>query len=309
MWSPRTIYTTRGVALIVVLISLFISTFFLPPAYGELNDGTTLASTTATINETSSATTSAAFIERPIFKESEQTSILVHPVFNDNSTNVAFYMKCPNVACPDNGTPKNPVYIFSAENLGHGILPFSDYWAPPTLTDFIVIEYKNDNQQFTCSDKTLDECKADAHFVAITNFELVSNNTTITPEMLSAKNSIIFTSGSSSISSSLGTSTVVTSTIDGLPIEKESTVTATDTRSGSIGSFVSGLISKIIDAILPGDQSSSTSMDTPAVTPSNPTSPATQTATETTSTPIDVPVVTTPPVLTTPFNEPVTSQF
>ena len=295
MLKPYVTFTLRGLPFLLISSFVAANIFFLPYAYGEPNGASsTLISATDPVPK---ASPSDAFIEKPIFKENEQSSVLLNPVFNDNSTNIAFYMKCPNVACPDNGTASKPEYVFSAENLGHGTLPFSDYWAPPTLTDFSAIEYNNDNQQFTCSDKTLDACTADAHFVAITYFTLVSNTTTITPEMIAAKTSLIVPTGSSSISSNLSSSTFVTATIDGTLPSNDSTATASETPRDSIGSFVSAVVNKIINAILPGDQSgTSTTTDTPTgeptLTPSTSLTPPSETPTSDTTT-----------------HEPITAQF
>lgn len=133
-------------------------------------------------------TEAAPLLDTAIFRESEQNNIRVNTLFSDESTNIAFYIKCPSSACPDDGTPESPVYVFSAENLGRGTLPFSEYWAPPALTDYLAIEYKNDEQQFTCSDKTVDECKGDSRYISSYEFSLVSDSTDITPEMLAGKN-------------------------------------------------------------------------------------------------------------------------
>jgi hypothetical protein len=130
----------------------------------------------------------AALIEETIFRTSDQSSVLVRPLFDDLSTNIAFYMKCPNIACPSEGTLEAPVYIFSAENLGRGILPFSEYWAPPLPTDYVAIEYRNDDQQYTCSDKTITECQNDPRFISLFEFAIVSDDTTITLAMLAEKN-------------------------------------------------------------------------------------------------------------------------
>ncbi len=130
----------------------------------------------------------APLLEQTIFRTSDQSSVRVRPLFDDLSTNIAFYMKCPNVACPNEGTPEEPVYIFSAENLGRGILPFSEYWEPPLPTDYVAIEYRNDNQQFTCSDKSILECQNDPRFISLFEFAIVSDTTIITPAMVAAKN-------------------------------------------------------------------------------------------------------------------------
>lgn len=156
---------------------LFLTNNPLPLALGQT------ASTTSELPPTQST-----LLETPIFKQSDQPTVTLSPTFSDESTNIAFYMKCPSVACPDEGTPEAPVYIFSAENLGRGALPFSEYWEPPVFTDYIAIEYKNDAQQFTCSDKSVTECQNDPHFISIFEFALVSDTTDITPEMLASKN-------------------------------------------------------------------------------------------------------------------------
>lgn len=134
------------------------------------------------------APSAAALLDHTIFRTTDQSSVMVRPLFDDLSTNISFYMECPNTACPTEGTPEAPVYIFSAENLGHGMLPFSEYWEPPLPANYVAIEYRNDDQQFTCSDKTIDECKNDSRFISFFEFALVSDTTTITPEMIASKN-------------------------------------------------------------------------------------------------------------------------
>jgi len=246
-----------------------------PYAYGEPTEHIAASdNATSTSNPlpavASTMTTTNALVGKPVFKENEQSSVSVHPLFNDDSTNIAFYIKCTGATCPSNSATTTQ-YVFSAENTGHGTLAFSDYWAPPSLSEFVAVEYKNDHQQFTCSDKSLDACKADPHLVAITNFAIVSNDTIITPEMIEAQTSVIITTGSSSISSPLGTSTIITTTIDGLPIASDTPATTSEeTPLQSFGSFMSSVFTKIIDAILPGDQSGTTStkteLDEPAST-------------------------------------------
>ena len=185
-------------------------------------------------------------LDTPIFKENEQVTVLVHTLFDDRSTNIAFYIKCPNVACPDNGTADFPVYIFSAENISVGTKAFSDYWAPPVLTDYIAIEYKNDAQQYTCSDKTVEACIADSRFVSKFEFALVSNTTNISPEMIAAKNihlalgsqgnslasdaliNLSITLTDTAITSDLQNGQVVTAVLDGKPSNLGGTVSRND---------------------------------------------------------------------------------
>lgn len=187
-----------------------------------------------------------SLLENPIFKDSEQATVLVNPRFDDRSTNIAFYIKCPNVACPDNGTTDLPVYIFSAENLSDGTKAFSDYWAPPVLTDYIAIEYKNDTQQYTCSDKTVEACIADSHFVSKFEFAVVSNTTSISPEMIAAKNihlalgnqenspasdaitHLSITLADTAITSDLQNGQLVTAILDGKPNELSGTISRGD---------------------------------------------------------------------------------
>jgi hypothetical protein len=132
--------------------------------------------------------TAAALLDKTFFRTGELASVTVRPLFEDFSTNIAFYMQCPNPACPAEGTPDAPVYIFSAENLGHGMLPFSEYWEPPLPADYVAIEYRNDDQQFTCSDKSITECKNDARFISFFEFAVVDDTTIITSEMIASKN-------------------------------------------------------------------------------------------------------------------------
>ena len=131
-------YFFRILALAIVISFFFATNYFLPEAKGQqiLDD--------QTINKLSTSTDPSQLLDTSIFKTDDQPIVLVKPTFNDSSTNIAFYMKCPSEACPNNGTLESPVYIFSAENLGHGTLPFSDYWAPPIASDYVAVEYKND---------------------------------------------------------------------------------------------------------------------------------------------------------------------
>lgn len=246
---------------------LSIGIISLPKANGQLPPETETVTTPTP--ETS------AMITQSVFRENEQSVVLLNPKFDDRSTNIAFYIKCPNVACPDIGNNNSPLYIFSAENTGHGTKPFSDYWAPPALTDYIVIEYKNDIQQFTCSDKTVEECQLDPHFVARFDFALVNNSTTITPEMLALKNppseapTITYTTASSSasdtlkqlsislsatsITSNLEDGQMVTAILDGISAPTKSTETSEVTEDSSIGEFLLDIVDSVIEIFIPND--------------------------------------------------------
>ena len=123
----------------------------------------------------------SGMFDKASFTKSEQSSVFVHPSFNDNTTNIAFYVKCYGVDCPPvSPTATSSSFSFSAENLGHGDLPFSDYWAPPETTtsdapsvkEYVAVEYFNDTQQFTCSDLSLDQCLNNSHFVGQFSFKI-----------------------------------------------------------------------------------------------------------------------------------------
>ena len=263
------------------VVFFYISNTFLPIASGQsiLNDQPN--------TETPTPTSKTQLLETSIFKTNDQSTILIKPTFNDDSTNIAFYMKCPSIACPNDGTYESPVYIFSAENLGHGILPFSEYWAPPIAGDYVAIEYKNDKQQFSCSGISFDNCLTDTHFINVFYFSLVNNDTVITPEMLDAKKilnnetitpksntsdallKLSISLSSTSISSNLDNGLIVTATLDGIAsiatssasinnisstsnetIAYTSTSTETEENS-SIGSFIMGIVDSVIEIFTP----------------------------------------------------------
>lgn len=274
-------YFFRISILTIVTSFFFVTNYFLPEAKGQqiLDD--------QIISKLSTSTDPAQLLDTSVFKTEDQPIVLVKPTFNDSSTNIAFYMKCPSEACPNNGTIESPVYIFSAENLGHGVLPFSDYWAPPITSDYVAVEYKNDEQQFSCSGISLDECFADPHFINVFYFTLVNNATVITPEMLAEKaklnnpNQILETDNSTtseallllsirlsstSISSNLDNGLIVTATLDGIASIATSSVSATDTTTSTeteistttendedstVGSFIMNIVDSIIDIFTP----------------------------------------------------------
>ena len=154
-------------AMIVFAVSAFLFNFSFSEVYADIITPEIPAAT-------------SQLLDKSIFRENEQSAVSVHPRFNDNSTNIAFYAECPTVACPDNGTLESPEFVFFAENLGHGFLPFSDYWTPdPSFHKLVAVEYFNDRQQFTCSDLSLNECIADPHFISQFSFEIVDNNAII----------------------------------------------------------------------------------------------------------------------------------
>lgn len=168
-------------------------------------------------------------LSKAIFSEDDQVNILVNPVFDDNSTNISFYIQCPSQACSDIGTPELPLYIFSAENLGHGSLPLTEYWEVPTHTSYVAVEYKNDNQQFSCSNLTLEQCLSDTHFIKRFNFEVVASGVPITeamtaviaienadlPQVSDALLQLSISLSSTSISSNLENGLIVTASLDG----------------------------------------------------------------------------------------------
>ncbi len=270
------------ISILTIVTSFFFATnYFLPVAKGQLilDD--------QTINKLSTSTDPAQLLDTSVFKTEDQPIVLVKPTFNDNSTNIAFYMKCPSEACPNNGTLESPVYIFSAENLGHGTLPFSDYWAPPIASDYVAVEYKNDEQQFSCSGISLEECLADPHFINVFYFTLMDSTTAITPEMLDEKaklnnpSQILETDNSTtseallllsirlsstSISSNLDNGLIVTATFDGVTSIATSSISSTDTptsteteistttendEDSTVGSFIMNIVDSIIDIFTP----------------------------------------------------------
>jgi len=105
--------------------------------------------------------------DKNIFGENEQSSAIVHSRFNDGSTNIIFYI--------DYG---NNNFQYNAETIGHGDLPFSDYYAPaPGIGKYIAVEYFNDGGTFGCSGFSLNECIADPHFISQFGFEVTADQT------------------------------------------------------------------------------------------------------------------------------------
>jgi hypothetical protein len=274
-------YFFRISILTIVTSFFFVTNYFLPEAKGQqiLDD--------QIISKLSTSTDPSQLLDTSIFKTDDQPIVLVKPTFNDSSTNIAFYMKCPSEACPNNGTLESPVYIFSAENLGHGTLPFSDYWAPPIASDYVAVEYKNDEQQFSCSGISLDNCLSDSHFISVFYFSLVENSTIITSEMLDEKKALnkqlqssstdtsivsdallqlSISFSSTSISSNLDNGLIVTATLDGVASIATSSVSTTDTTTSTetnvstttendedstVGSFIMNIVDSIIDIFTP----------------------------------------------------------
>ena len=267
------------------IVFFYISNTFLPIANGQSvsNDQPNI--------ELPTTTNPTQLLETSILKINDQPTILIRPTFNDDSTNIAFYMKCPSVSCPSDGTYESPVYIFSAENLGHGVLPFSEYWAPPIVGDYVAIEYKNDKQQFSCSGISFDNCLTDPHFINVFYFALVNNATTITPEMLAEKTKLNNPSqiletdnsttseallllsirlSSTSISSNLDNGLIVTATLDGIASIATSSITDTSTSSTStdtniststdidegstVGSFIMNIVDSVIEIFTPEEK-------------------------------------------------------
>ncbi|MFM2339689.1 MAG: hypothetical protein RLZZ360_325 [Candidatus Parcubacteria bacterium] len=216
-------------------------------------------------------------LDTPIFTNVEQSAVLLTPTFSDNSTNLAFYLRCPHTLCGNEDLSASPYYQFSAENIGRGSLPFSEYWAPPTATDYAVIEYANDNQQFSCSGLTFEACLADTHFVQVFYFAVVDDSSTITPELraekerlnnpnpLSAEADTAAVSeelrllsinlSSTSISSDLDNGLIVTASLDGIPSvvlasdSTSSTATATDSTpesSSPIKDFFADVVETVV---------------------------------------------------------------
>ncbi|MEJ0021751.1 MAG: immunoglobulin-like domain-containing protein [Candidatus Doudnabacteria bacterium] len=121
--------------------------------------------------------TTPQLLGKTIFRKKDQATIPVHPRFKNGNTNIAFYALCPTVACPAVGTTASPKYNFFAEDTTTGDQPFSNYWTPdPSFHKIVVVEYVNDNHQFTCSDLSLDQCIANRHFISQTSIQLVDDN-------------------------------------------------------------------------------------------------------------------------------------
>jgi len=108
-------------------------------------------------------------LEKSAFRENEQSTIVLHPSLNDGSTNIAFYI-------PYN-SPTN--WVWQAETPSVGDATFSNYWAPtPAIGKYIVIEYRNDKQQFSCSGLSLNDCLNDPHFISKEAFDIIDNSGT-----------------------------------------------------------------------------------------------------------------------------------
>ena len=206
-------------------------------------------------------------LSKAIFNVNDQAEIIVNPVFNNNSTNIAFYIQCPSQVCTDIGTVAAPQYIFTAENLGHGSLPLTQYWEVPAPTSYVAIEYKNDNQQFSCSSLTLEQCITDTHFIKRYNFEVVASNVSITETMAAAIESenaelpqvsqallqLSISLSSTSISSNLDNGLIVTASLDGI-ISLATSSIATETiemmetnATASSSSFLKNIVETVIE--------------------------------------------------------------
>ena len=182
-------------------------------------------------------------LSKAIFSQDDQVNVLVNPVFDDNSTNIAFYIQCPSQACTDIGTVAAPLYIFTAENLGHGSLPLTKYWEVPAHTSYVALEYKNDNQQFSCSNLSLEQCISDTHFIKRFDFEVVASGVPITkamtevveiknantPQVSDALLQLSISLSSTSISSNLENGLIVTASLDNI-ISIATTTLATQTN-------------------------------------------------------------------------------
>jgi hypothetical protein len=119
------------------------------------------------IQETPTAT--LELIDKPVFKEKDQTLTTIHSRFNDGSTNIIFYIDYGEYGIQ-----------YNAQTIGHGDSPLSDYYAPaPGVGKYIVVEYFNDSGTFDCSGLPLDECVADPHFISQFSFEVVDDNAII----------------------------------------------------------------------------------------------------------------------------------
>ncbi len=220
-------------------------------------------------------------IEKPVFKENEQSTVAVHPRFNDESTNIAFYINCVNhSACFDNistdtsvdtgtTTPKLSQMVFAAENLGHGYLPFSEYWAPdPAIGKYTAIEYYNDNQQFSCSDLSVEDCVNDSHFISRLDFEITSNNpdivlatTTENITTLSSIDGVATSSISDTVASTSVENTIVIPQIDGV---------ASSSISDSIPEVTLPVVSGEVTLVFPdsiGTMPPPTTLDTNPIPP------------------------------------------
>lgn len=206
-------------------------------------------------------------LSKAIFSQDDQVNVIVNPVFDDNSTNIAFYIQCPSQACTDVGSVSAPMYIFTAENLGHGSLPLTKYWEVPAHTSYVALEYKNDNQQFSCSNLTLEQCISDTHFIKRFNFEVVASGVPITKamtEVVETKNAdtpnvsdallqLSISLSSTSISSNLENGLIVTASLDNI-VSIATTSMATQTNEVSEtkdnpppSSFIQNIIESIIE--------------------------------------------------------------
>ena len=206
-------------------------------------------------------------LSKAIFSQDDQVNVIVNPVFDDNSTNIAFYIQCPSQACTDVGTAAAPLFIFTAENLGHGSLPLTKYWEVPAHTSYVALEYKNDNQQFSCSNLTLEQCISDTHFIKRFNFEVVASGVSITkamtevgetknadtPNVSDALLQLSISLSSTSISSNLENGLIVTASLDNI-VSIATTSMATQTNEVSEtkenpppSSFIQNIIESIIE--------------------------------------------------------------
>lgn len=110
-------------------------------------------------------------LNRSVFSESEKSSIVIRPIFFDYSTSLILYVS-------NGDTPET--WTYEPEMLGFGYFLFSDYFSfGSPVGRYILVEYKNDEQTFSCYGLPLNECVANTHFISQQSFEIIDNNTII----------------------------------------------------------------------------------------------------------------------------------
>jgi len=112
-------------------------------------------------------------LDKSVFKESEKSSIMIRPTFIDYTTSLILYVS--------NGD--NPeTWTYEPETIGFGYFLFTDYFSfGSPVGRYVLVEYKNDKQMFSCYGLPKDECIANPHFVSEFDINIVSDNTVIAP--------------------------------------------------------------------------------------------------------------------------------
>jgi hypothetical protein len=113
------------------------------------------------IQEATSTPAAPYLHDGAVLQASDLSTVMVHPVWNDGSTNITFFQDYGNSM------------TYMAETIGHGDAPLSSYYAPlPGPGKYVMLEYQNDGGNFGCNGISVAQCVQDPHFIARTDFEI-----------------------------------------------------------------------------------------------------------------------------------------